>query len=453
MRHFWISILALIFIVTYLSPAGAEQRVALVIGNSDYELISALSNPENDAALMAATLREVGFDVVLAKNADQKSIKNAIRDFGKRLRQAGPEATGLFYYAGHGVQAAGTNFLIPLGAPIEIEADLELEAMSASWVLSQMEYASNALNIVILDACRNNPYKGAFRATTRGLARMNAPSGSLVAYSAAPGQAAADGVGHNSPYTVALVAAMREPGLDLEDVFKRVRVAVEVATDARQTPWEESSLKGDFFFVPQNSAVTATPSGEPPSFDDRRMELAFWESIENSNDPRKFKAYLEQYPDGTFSSIARLHIEAPETVTSDIAPPIPPVSAKFDLSRWQGNWSGRMLISDGVTPSGQCGKNFKGGGSLEITISGDTLRGRGEGSGTRHATYKVKAVLQESTFVGEGSGYAIGSEGGQVGFILTLNGNLREDQILGMWHASVGSCQGTFAVSRSDSRF
>ena len=285
-------------------PAGAAQRVALVIGNSDYELISSLANPKNDAALMAETLREVGFEVIEAKNADRRGMARAIRDFGKRLRGAGSDAVGLFYYAGHGVQARGANYLIPLGAQVETEADLEIEAVSASWVLGQMEYAGNALNIVILDACRNNPFKGSFRAVTRGLARMDAPSGSLVAYAAGPGQVAADGRGRNSPYTSALAQAMREPGLDLEDVFKRVRVAVEAATGEKQTPWEESSLKGDFYFAPQGPTVTVTPPGAPPAFDARALDLAFWNSIKDSNNPADFEAYLTQYPQGTFAGLA-----------------------------------------------------------------------------------------------------------------------------------------------------
>ena len=310
MRLFPALFLALVLAAACLSPAGAAPRVALVVGNSDYALIPPLANPANDAALMAETLRAVGFEVIEAKNADRRGMARAIRDFGKRLRRAGPDAVGLFYYAGHGVQAAGTNYLIPLGAPVEDEADLEIEAVSASWVLGQMESAGNALNIVILDACRNNPFKGAFRAATRGLARMNAPSGSLVAYAAAPGQVAADGVTDNSPYTAALVAAMREPGLTLERVFKRVRVAVEAATGEQQTPWEESSLKGDFYFVPQGSTVTVTPPGAPPAFDARALELAFWNSIEKSADPADFEDYLARYPDGAFSGLAKRRLAA-----------------------------------------------------------------------------------------------------------------------------------------------
>jgi uncharacterized caspase-like protein len=306
-------------------PAGAAQRVALVVGNSDYELISPLANPANDAALMAETLRGVGFEVVEVKNADRRGMARAIRDFGKRLRGAGRDAVGLFYYAGHGVQAAGTNYLIPLGAPVETEADLEIEAVSAAWVLGQMEYAGNALNVVILDACRNNPFKGAFRAATRGLARMNAPSGSLVAYAAAPGQVAADGITDNSPYTAALVAAMKEPGLPLEQVFKRVRVAVEAATGEQQTPWEESSLKGDFYFVPQGSTVTVTPPGAPP-IQSTDKETLFWQSVRASSNVALYEAYLSQFPNGTFATLAKAKIDElrKKTETATLTPPPQP---------------------------------------------------------------------------------------------------------------------------------
>ena len=362
------------------SPAGAAQRVALVVGNSDYTLVSPLANPANDAALMAAILREVGFEVIEAKNADRRGMARAIRDFGKRLRRAGPEAVGLFYYAGHGVQAGGTNYLIPLGAPVADEADLEIEAVSASWVLGQMESAGNALNVVILDACRNNPFKGAFRAATRGLARMNAPSGSLVAYSAAPGQVAADGTTDNSPYTAALVAAMREPGLALEQVFKRVRVAVEAATGEQQTPWEESSLKGDFYFVPQGSTVTVTPPGAPPAFDARALELAFWQSIKDSDNPADFGAYLTQYPQGTFAGLATLRRDALKDRTEETAAAAQPPAAATRLAakveagaaEWQSASDiQEVLIGTGTVLSGyEEGINWKERYEPDGTIDG-----------------------------------------------------------------------------------
>ena len=282
---------------------AAEPRVALVIGNSAYTDIRALPNPARDAELMSAALADVGFDVVVKIDADRETMAAAIRDFGKRLGAAGSQAVGLFYFAGHGVQARGINFLIPVGVPVETEADLETSAISAQGVLAQMEYAGNDLNIVILDACRDNPFAGGFRSAEAGLARMDAPSGALVAYAAGPGKRASDGTGDNSPYTAALAEAIRQPGLDLEDVFKRVRLAVEAATGRAQTPWEESSLKGDFYFI----APTAGATSPSP---DTAIELAFWNSIKDSDNPAAFQAYLDKFPNGAFAALA--HMKAAE---------------------------------------------------------------------------------------------------------------------------------------------
>ncbi len=244
-------ILAAAILLVSMGLAQAGKRVALVIGNSDYEAISRLSNPSNDALLIASTLNDVGFEVVAAIDVNRREMGRAVKKFGKALRQAGKDAVGLFYFAGHGIQAQGVNYLIPLAAQIEDEADLDLEAISASDVLRQMETAGNGLNIVILDACRNNPLKGVTRSSRRGLARITAVSGSLIAFAAAPGQVAFDGRGGNSPFTTALAKTIREPGLAVEHVFKRVRVTVEEVTGGAQTPWEESSLRGDFYFVPE----------------------------------------------------------------------------------------------------------------------------------------------------------------------------------------------------------
>ncbi len=283
----------------------SERRVALVIGNSSYKLISPLANPKNDAILMAATLKDVGFEVVTAIDVDYRDMRQAVRKFGKALRNSGSDAVGLLYYAGHGIQAKGQNFLIPLGAQIESTADLSLEALSASDILAQMEDAGNRLNLVILDACRNNPFPGKVRAAGRGLARIQAASGSLIAFAAAPGQVASDGNGSNSPYTSALVKAMKQPGIAVEQVFKRARVGVERVTGGRQTPWEESSLTGDFYFVPGGSSVQSnqTPKVHPNN------ETLFWSSIKDSDDVSDFEAYLRRFPDGTFSELARNRIK------------------------------------------------------------------------------------------------------------------------------------------------
>jgi len=294
-------------------PAWAQQRIALVIGNSDYQLIPALPNPKNDAELMATTLRGLDFEVVLAIDVDGRAMSRAVRKFGKRLRAAGEDAVGLFFYAGHGVAARGTNFLIPLGAEIETESDLELESLSASSILSQMVDARNALNLVILDACRNNPFKSAVRSSSGGLARVTSASGSLIAFSAAPGQVAVDGDGDNSPYTKALVEAMQVPGIAIEQVFKRTRIAVEEVTGGQQSPWEESSLRGDFYFVPgtapqANTQGTQSQVLAPVVRDNTaaQTEALFWQSVKDSRDPDVFAAYLETYPKGTFAGLARV---------------------------------------------------------------------------------------------------------------------------------------------------
>jgi len=248
---------------------GQGRRIALVMGNSNYAS-SPLINPANDAALIATTLTGLGFEVRLQKDGDQKAMKRAIQEFGAALEQGGADSVGLFYYAGHGVQLGGRNYLIPVGANIDRDADVEIEAVSADWVLEQMRYARNRLNFVILDACRNNPFARSFRSAGTGLAKMDAPAGVLIAYSTAPGEVAADGVGGNSPYTEALSRAMRESGEPAELMFKQTRDAVRRVTAERQTPWESSSLTGQNFYfaslgraAPQDTSPPAQPAASP----------------------------------------------------------------------------------------------------------------------------------------------------------------------------------------------
>ena len=226
--------------------ALGEPRTALVVGNAGYR-DSPLNNPVNDARDLAEALRAMGFEVVQRENLDRGGFNAAVSDFARRLKERG--GVGLFYYSGHGAQVKGENYLIPVSAAIASEADVEYEAVNAGRVLRNMEQAGNGLNIVVLDACRNNPYRSGYRSETKGLARMDAPTGSIVAYATAPGMVAADGTGRNSPYTAGLLQAMRTPGLGIEQLFKQVRIQVAKATGNRQVPWESSSLMGDFFFV------------------------------------------------------------------------------------------------------------------------------------------------------------------------------------------------------------
>ncbi len=229
--------------------AADGPRYALIIGNSQYGAsLGRLPNPVNDAQNVASALRAVGFTVDLVTDADQKAMKRSISRFGERLSSA-RGATGLFYYAGHGIQSRGTNFLIPVAAPIEREADLDLEAVAADTVLAQMEDAGAATSIVILDACRNMPLARSFRSASRGLARMDAPNGSFVAYSTAPGAVAADGDGRNSPFAAALIKQISQKGMPIEVMFRGIRREVVAATGGQQTPWDSSSLLEPFYFA------------------------------------------------------------------------------------------------------------------------------------------------------------------------------------------------------------
>lgn len=240
------------------------KRLALVIGNGDYPN-APLKNPVNDAQDIAAALRALGFEVISRENVNQNDMKRAIREFGEKIRGA---AVGLFYYAGHGVQVNGENYLIPVDAKVESEQEVEYECVKAGFVMAQMDAARNSMNIVILDACRNNPFARSFRSETKGLAQMDAPSGTLIAYATAPGSVASDGAGRNGLYTQELLKQMRTSGLGIEDVFKRVRISVRAATQQKQTPWESSSLVGDFYFTGSSSAnapLSNTSTVEPPA--------------------------------------------------------------------------------------------------------------------------------------------------------------------------------------------
>jgi TPR repeat protein len=230
------------------APAG--PRLALVIGNSNYTGgLPGLANPTKDADLIAKKLQQSGFQVTALNNLTQIAMKKAVQDFGQRLAAAGPQATAFFYYAGHGVQSNGTNYLVPVDAVIKTEADIDLYAVSANTLMRQIEGSKAMTNIIVLDACRNAPYqRGSRDFDTGGLAPMNVRNGTFIAYSTAPGETAADGTGANSPFAAALANAMVQPGLEVEQVFKSVRRQVMQQTGGAQTPWDASSLVASFSF-------------------------------------------------------------------------------------------------------------------------------------------------------------------------------------------------------------
>ncbi|KRQ00683.1 caspase family protein [Bradyrhizobium sp. DASA03076] len=240
-------------------PVLAEKRVALVVGNSAYKNITPLDNPSKDATLMADTLGSLGFALVgghAQLDLDKAAMDIAVQSFGRQVQGAD---VALFYYAGHGVQVAGSNYLVPVGANPTREADVDFQMTDVNLVLRQMQGSGTRLNLVILDACRNNPFGSrGLRASEGGLAQMRAPEGTLISYATQPGNVAQDGSDGHSPYTKALAATVRTAGLDVFQTFNQVGLAVKRATGGAQQPWVSSSpIDGTFYFVPPTQ--TAPP--------------------------------------------------------------------------------------------------------------------------------------------------------------------------------------------------
>ncbi|HET7527396.1 MAG TPA: caspase family protein [Burkholderiaceae bacterium] len=311
--HRWLtSLSALLFGVLVLTAAPAaaqqmrgvsltEQRVALVIGNAAYKR-DPLDNPVNDARLIARTLEKANFKVALRENLDRAGMLAALREFGDQLTE---NTVAVLYYAGHALQLRDQNFMIPIDAEIRSEDEIAIQGMDLTFILSQMSRAKSRVNVVILDACRDNPFaKRGGGTTARGLAQMDAPIGTLLAYATAPGKQAPDGIGKrgNSIYTEQLAEFLLTPGLPIELMFKRVREAVVRESEQLQVPWEHSSLLGEFAFVPGVNSSTEVAR------DDGRAEVALWNTIKDSKRADDFRAYRRQYPNGRFAEQASARI-------------------------------------------------------------------------------------------------------------------------------------------------
>jgi uncharacterized caspase-like protein len=332
----------LVWLVAFSAQAVETKlrRTALVIGNNAYQG-ALLLNPVNDARAMASTLEASGFSVLLLTDANQSEMLAAVREFGDRLKDSG--GVGVFYFAGHGMQIKGRNFLIPVGSRIEREDEVAYQAIEAQAVLDKMESAGNGTNFMILDACRDNPFMRSFRSAQAGLAAMEAPVGTLVAFATAPGLKAADGSGSNGLYTSHLLSAIRQPGVKVEDVFKQVRSAVRRESQGRQVPMEWSSLEGDFFFVPakplalevpaeQPAAVPSSPAGAvQASIDD-----ALWDAVKDSASSAEVFAYLKRFPSGAHSAEARRRLLELSASTAAVVSAVPiltqssPIAASED---------------------------------------------------------------------------------------------------------------------------
>ena len=255
--------------------AFAENRVALVIGQSAYRAVTPLPNPANDAKAMSKLLGEAGFDVTDAPDLSQNEMRQKVGEFAAKVAAKGPDTVALVFYAGHGLQIDGENFLVPVDVDPKREADIPLQAVRLNDILNTLTSVPSKMRILLLDACRNNPFPDINKTAGRGLAIVDAKTGApgtFLSFSTSPGAEAEDGNGADSPYTTALLAAAKEPGLSIEDTFKRVRVSVNKVTEGRQTPWDSSSLTDDFAFF-GSSKLGSKPAVTKRSVDEWRHEL------------------------------------------------------------------------------------------------------------------------------------------------------------------------------------
>ncbi len=274
---------------------ATEPRVALVIGNGDYRAagVPKLKNPVNDARAMAQELRDVGFKVIEVEDADLKAMQTAFVEFSRALPHDG---VALFYYAGHGMQLRGLNYLLPVDAKVESDDAIPFETFPMEVVTDRFNIAQSRIALVILDACRDSPFGRGLRGLSGGLAAIDAARGTLISYATAPGGVAADGDSAHGLFTAELLKSMTAPGLEVEQLFRRVRASVVERSQGKQVPWESSSLVGEFYFVPPAPAPAPPPAVVQPAEPDK--EIVFWQSIKDSKNPADFEAYLTQFPEG-----------------------------------------------------------------------------------------------------------------------------------------------------------
>lgn len=345
MRIIFSLVLFVSIAISGLSTAHAERRVALVIGNSAYKHTASLANPKNDAEAIAKSLERLGFEVLTGLDTDIHQMIGLVRDFSRALEDAD---VALFYYAGHGLQVNGNNYLAPVDAELNDQADLDFGTVKLSSILRQMDRHRSA-NLVFLDACRDNPLSKTLARSMsvgrsadfgRGLARVEAGIGTMIAYSTQPGNIALDGDdgdGH-SPFTKALLTHMETPGLDIGNMMIKVRRDVISATEQRQVPWDHSSLTGQFFFKPgedkKPEQVVAVDPVDTTKMTTRSatdgnvrvaqtrleaeqsaMELSFWNTVKDSNDPDLLQTYVNRFPEGVYADLARVLIRRAEQDT------------------------------------------------------------------------------------------------------------------------------------------
>lgn len=325
------------------AASGNDKRLALVIGNATYKS-SPLANPVNDARAMADKLRSLGFDVIQRENLKTREIGAVYREFRSKIQ---PGGTALVFYAGHGLQFKGQNYFPAVDSDINSEEDVPLQSLNLSQLLDNMEEAKAGVSLVFLDACRDNPFARRFRSATRGLAKVEAASGTLIFYATKPGSVAADGDGKNGTYTEALLAQMSEPGVPVELMHKKVINRVVGKTKGKQEPWAEGSLRGDFYFIFKGPTTVDIQNALDP-------DAEAWKAAEALNTASAYRAYLESYPDGRFAAGAKIKLSDPNRLAAEkpaAKPPAEPIAQNFRPS--------------GEDPESQFWAEVKGSGSRE----------------------------------------------------------------------------------------
>ena len=334
-------IASLICITFAASAANAEKRVAFVVGNGAYKNVAQLPNPPVDAKAMAGVLRNVGFEVVEGTNLTRDKMTEKLLDFGKKAQGAD---VAVFFYAGHGIAISGTNYLLPVDADIKSEMDVKLGAAINIDLTLDQTMSDAKVKLVFLDACRDNPFAAKIKSNSAtrsvsvqtGLAEMKSGEGTLIAFATGPGQTALDGQeGTNSPFTRALIANIATPGVEIQQAMTKVRAQVNEETNKGQLPWGHTNLIGSVYLNPvaAPAANTAAATSAPVAVataSSSDIELEFWRSIKDSNKPEELNAYLSNYPNGQFKSLALSRIAAlengPSTTTRNLTTGVDPAT-------------------------------------------------------------------------------------------------------------------------------
>jgi len=314
--------LSLICLVLTAGAASAEKRVAFVVGNGTYKNVAPLPNPSIDAKAMASALRNVGFEVVEGANLTRDKMTEKLLDFGKKAQGAD---VAVFFYAGHGIAIGGVNYLLPIDADIKSEMDVKLGAAINIDLTLDQTMSDAKVKLVLLDACRDNPFAAKIKSnapSTRsvsvqtGLAEMKSGEGTLIAFATGPGQTALDGKeGSNSPFTRALLANLTQPGVELQQAMTKVRAQVQEETNKGQLPWGNTNLTGAVYLngAPAPAAPGSAPVAAVAAAPGSDVELEFWRSIKDSSKPEELNAYVSQYPNGQFKSLALARIASLES--------------------------------------------------------------------------------------------------------------------------------------------